>query len=76
MNMERNTITVIAGRDMGEKIYHLLKTTKVTVAGGKAGKVQDLQPGAEIQLTLSVLGDNSVIRIESSQVEKKKRGER
>jgi hypothetical protein len=77
MNTERNTIIVIAGRDMGEKVYHLLKTTKVTAAGGNAGKVQDLQPGAEIQLTLSVLGDGTIVRIDpATQVEKKKRGER
>lgn len=77
MNSERNTITIVAGRDMGDKVYHLLKTTKVTVSGGKAGKVQDLQPGAEIVLTLSVLGDNTVVRIDPAQVvEKKKRGER
>ena len=75
MNTERNTVTVIAGRDMGEKVYHLLKTTKVTLAGGKAGKVQDLQPGADIVLTLSVEGDNTIISIQPVVEEKKKRGD-
>lgn len=75
INPERNTITVIAGRDMSDKIFHLLKTTKVLGEGGKASKVQDLQPGADIQLTTSVQGDNTVIRIQPVTVEKKKRGD-
>src|SRR5262249_40493621 len=45
-NADRNTITVVAGRDMSDKVYHLLKTTKVTTADGKAAKVQDFQVGA------------------------------
>jgi hypothetical protein len=75
MNPERNTITVVAGRDMGEKTYHLLKTTKVALAGGKSGKVQEISVGAEIVLTLSVEGDNTVIRIQPVMEEKKKRGQ-
>ena len=73
MNPERNTITVVAGRDMGDKIYHLLKSTKVTAEGGKASKVQELRADAEILLTLSVQGDNTVIRIQPPALEKKRR---
>ncbi len=63
-NAERNTITVVAGRGDALKTYHLLKTTKVTTAGGKAATVQDLKVDSEILLVMSALGDNSVIRIE------------
>ena len=73
MNAERNTITVsdIGGRNM-DHIYHLLKATKVITEGGKAGKVQDLKPGTEILLTLSVEGDNTVIRLEPPPMQKKR----
>lgn len=60
---------------MGEKTYHLIETTKITLDGGKTGKVQEIPAGAKILLTLSVLGDNTVIRIQPVAVEKKKRGE-
>lgn len=74
-NPDRNTITVIAGRDMGEKVYHLLKSTKVTNKDGKTSKVQDIQVGAEIVLTLSVAGDSTVIRIQPVVLEKNRRGD-
>jgi RNA polymerase sigma factor (sigma-70 family) len=74
-NSDRNTITVVAGRDMSDKIYHLLKTTTVITANGKSGKIQDIEAGSDIVLTLSVLGDNTVIRIQPVPMEKKKRGE-
>ena len=75
MNAERNTIIVVAGRMDLEKTFHLLKTTKVTTAGGKAGTVQDLKVGSEILLILSVQGDNTVIRIEPAPMEKKRPGQ-
>ncbi len=74
-NAERNTITVIAGRNETFRTLHLLKTTKVTLAGGKAGTVQDLKVDSEILLILSAQGDNTVIRIEPAPPSEKKRNE-
>jgi len=75
INPERNTITVIAGRGDTLQTYHLLKTTKVTMEGGKAATVQDLKVDSEILLTLSALGDGCVIRIQPAPPMEKKRGE-
>jgi hypothetical protein len=63
-NADRNTITVIAGRDMARRVYHLLKDTKVTGADGKPVRVADLKPGTRVQLTKSVEDENTAIRVQ------------
>jgi len=62
-NLERNTVTVIAGRDMGKQVYHLLKTTTVTGGDGKAMSVKDLKAGTKLALTRSVEDGNTAISI-------------
>jgi hypothetical protein len=63
-NLERNTITVIAGRDMRNQVYHLLKTTTVTGADGKAMSVKDLKAGTKLALTRSVEDGNTAISVQ------------
>jgi hypothetical protein len=63
-NGARNTITVTAGKKAEKKVYHLVEETEVKAAG-KAARVQDLQTGATLLLTLSVEDANTVIRIET-----------
>jgi hypothetical protein len=71
-NLERNTITVIAGRNLTKQVYHLLKTTKVTGADGKVMLAKDLKPGTKLFLTRSVEDDHTAIRIQAlPEVEKK-----
>lgn len=62
-NPERNTIKVIAGRDMRKQVYHLLKTTTVADSGGKDVSVKDLKSGTKLVLTRSVEDDNTVIAV-------------
>jgi hypothetical protein len=64
-NAERNTITVIAGRDFARRVVHLLKDTKVLGADGKAIRVQDLKAGTKIQVTRSVEDENTAVRIQA-----------
>jgi len=71
-NLERNTITVIAGRNLTKQVYHLVKTTKVAGADGKAMLAKDLKPGTRLILTRSVEDDHTAIHIQAlTQVEKK-----
>jgi hypothetical protein len=73
-NLERNTITVIAGRDLAKQVYHLLKTTKVIGGDAKAMLVKDLKPGAKLLLTRSVEDDHTAIRIQAlPEADKKQR---
>lgn len=62
-NLARNTITVIAGRDLARKVFHLLKTTTVTGADGKAIPVADLKAGMKVVLTRSVEDDNTAVAV-------------
>jgi hypothetical protein len=62
-NLDRNTITVIAGRDMKRQVYHLLKTTTVTGGDGKAILVKDLKAGTKLLLTRSVEDGNTAISV-------------
>ncbi len=64
-NTERNTITVLAGRNMAKSVYHLLKTTKVMSADGKPVKIEDLKPGTMLLITKSVEDDNTAVRIQA-----------
>ena len=64
-NPDRNTVTVIAGRDMARRVYHLLKTTTVTGADGKAAAIKDLKPGTKLLLTRSVEDGNTAVRIQA-----------
>ena len=64
-NTERNTITVLAGRNMAKQVFHLLKTTKVLGSDGKAIKLEDLKPGTMVLLTKSVEEDGTVVRIQA-----------
>ena len=70
-NGARNTITVTAGKKAERKIYHLVKETEVKAAG-KAARVQDLEKGAALLLTLSVEDANTVVRIEAVPPDKDK----
>ncbi len=63
-NAARNTITVTVGKKAERKVYHLVKETEVKAAG-KAARLQDLEKGATLLLTLSVEDANTVIRIEA-----------
>jgi hypothetical protein len=63
-NPERNTITVIAGRNLTKQVFHLVKTTTVTGPDGKPIAVQDLKPGMRVQLTRSVEDENTAIRVQ------------
>lgn len=63
-NLERNTVTVIAGRDLSRRVYHLLKTTTVTEGDRKTLLVRDLKPGTKLLMTRSVEDDNTVVRIQ------------
>jgi hypothetical protein len=62
-NLERNTITVIAGRNLERRVYHLIKTTTVTGGDGKAIAVKDLKSGTKLVLTRSVEDDHTAIQI-------------
>ncbi|HKB06219.1 MAG TPA: hypothetical protein VKD90_28755 [Gemmataceae bacterium] len=62
-NLDRNTVTVIAGRNMERRVYHLLKGTTVTGHDGKAVLVKDLKAGTNLLLTLSVEDDRTVVHI-------------
>jgi len=62
-NFDRNTIRIIAGRDMALKTFHLVRESKITLEGGKEGSVKDLKPGTMLVLTLSVEDRNTVIGI-------------
>jgi RNA polymerase sigma factor (sigma-70 family) len=64
-NPERNTITVLAGRDTSRRVYHLLKTTKVIGDDGKPVRIEDLKPGTMILITLSVEDANTAVRIQT-----------
>jgi hypothetical protein len=64
-NTERNTITVIAGRNMEKRVYHLLKDTKVTGDDGKPIRVPDLKVGTVLLLTLSVEDDRTAVRVQT-----------
>jgi hypothetical protein len=64
-NPERNTITIIAGRNMEKRVYHLLKETKVTGDDGKPVRVADLKAGTVILLTLSVEDDRTAVRVQT-----------
>jgi hypothetical protein len=64
-NLDRNTVTVIAGRDKGKRVFHLLKTTTVTGADGKEILVKDLKPGTRLLLTRSVEDDHTAVRIQT-----------
>jgi hypothetical protein len=63
-NVERNTITVIAGRDMKRNVYHLLKDAKVLGEDGKPMRVQDLKSGTKLQITRSVEDGNTAVRVQ------------
>ena len=63
-NGGRNTITVTAGKKGERKVFHLVKETEVKAAG-RGARLQDLQTGAALLLTLSVEDANTVIRIET-----------
>jgi hypothetical protein len=63
-NADRNTIVVIAGRNMERRTFHLLRTTKVTDADGKDMPVASLKPGAKLTITRSVEDDNTAIRVQ------------
>ena len=65
VNTERNTITVLAGRNMAKQVFHLLKTTKVLGSDGKAIKLEDLKPGTMLAITKSVEEDGTVVRIQA-----------
>lgn len=62
-NPDRNTITVLAGRNMQKQVYHLIKTTTVTDGEGKAVAVKDLKSGMKLALTRSVEDDNTAVAI-------------
>src|SRR5262245_17231200 len=62
-NPERNTVTVIAGRNMERRVYHLLKSTTLISDDGKAILVKDLKIGTKLLLTRSVEDDRTVIHI-------------
>lgn len=64
VNLERNTITIIAGRDMSLKVVHLLKDPKVFGADGKPIRLQDLKPGAKLNITRSVEDGNTAVRLQ------------
>jgi hypothetical protein len=64
-NPERNTITIIAGRNMEKRVYHLLKDTKVMGDDGKPIRVADLKAGTVILLTLSVEDDRTAVRVQT-----------
>jgi hypothetical protein len=73
-NAERNTITVIAGRNLSRRVYHLIKDTKVLGDDGKPIRVQDLKAGTILRLTLSVEDEHTAIRIQTlPDPEKRKR---
>jgi hypothetical protein len=64
-NLERNTILVLAGRNMQRRVYHLLKDTRVTNNDGTPIRVQDLKPGMKLLMTRSVEDENTVVRIQA-----------
>jgi hypothetical protein len=70
-NPDRNTITVIAGRNMEKRVYHLLKTTTVTGGDGKEISVKDLKAGTKLMLTRSVEDDRTVVQIRALPVAEK-----
>jgi hypothetical protein len=63
-NIDRNTIAIIAGRDMARRVVHLLKETKVLDADGKPIRIQDLKRGTRLLLTRSVEDDNTAVRVQ------------
>jgi hypothetical protein len=65
VNSDRNTVTVIAGRNMARRVYHLLKTTTVTGPDGTAISVKDLKRGTRLLLTRSVEDANTAVRIQA-----------
>jgi hypothetical protein len=64
-NLERNTILVLAGRNMQRRVYHLLKDTRVSSNDGAPIRVQDLKQGMKLLMTRSVEDENTVIRIQA-----------
>jgi hypothetical protein len=50
---------------MERRIYHLLKTTRVTDESGKETSVKALKAGTKLLLTRSVEDDRTVIRIQA-----------
>jgi hypothetical protein len=71
-NPERNTITVLGGRDMSRRVYHLIKTTKVIGTDGKPTRIEDLKQGTRLQMTLSVEDGNTAIRVQAMPAAEKK----
>jgi hypothetical protein len=67
-NADRNTITVIAGRDRKRVTFHLLKTTKVVDAAGKDLVVKDLKMGTPLVFTLSIEGDGTAVRVQAPEM--------
>src|SRR5262245_33556322 len=62
-NPDRNTITVIAGRNMEKQVFHLIKSTTVTGGDGKEMPVKDLKPGTKLVMIRSVEDDRTVVQI-------------
>lgn len=71
-NTERNTITVIAGRNMEKRVYHLLKDTKIAGDDGKPIRAEDLKAGTVILLTVSVEDDRTAVRVQTQPPAKKR----
>lgn len=63
-NAERNTITVIAGRNRDRVVYHLLKTTKVVDDAGKELQIKDLRAGTPLVMTRSIEDDRTAVRVQ------------
>ncbi|MFM8271593.1 MAG: hypothetical protein ACKODX_04580, partial [Gemmata sp.] len=62
-NVERNTITVLAGRNLAPQVFHLLKAPQVLDADGRAVKLEDLKPGTTLSITKSVEDGNTAVRV-------------
>ena len=62
-NPDRNTVTIIAGRNPEKRVFHLIKTTTVTGADGKPMEVKDLKRGTKLVLTRSVEDDRTAVQI-------------
>lgn len=64
-NPDRNTIAVVAGRENARRVYHLLKSTTIIGADGKAMLLKDLAAGTKLVMTRSVEDDNTVVHIKA-----------
>jgi len=69
-NAERNTITLIAGRNSDRVTYHLLKTTKVVDASGKEIQIKDLKASTPLVMTRSVEDERTAVRVQVEEVKK------